>query len=158
MGGILLALTTFFIFISLRVSTPDYSLLYNDLSSTDSSAIAAKLEEQQIPYQVSEDGSRVTVQDTEVGRARMLLAEAGLPNGGSMGYELFDSQSGFGTTNDIVNLNKVRALEGELSRTISALDPAVRACIWFYLKDNFSAVKVVRQVPALPLVCDQVQP
>lgn len=136
MGGILLALTTFFIFISLRVSAPDYSLLYNDLSSTDSSAIAAKLEEQEIPYQVSEDGSRITVQDTEVGRARMLLAEAGLPNGGSMGYEIFDSQSGFGTTNDIVNLNKVRALEGELARTISALDPVRSARVHLVLPER----------------------
>lgn len=136
MGGILLALLTFFIFISLRVSTPDYSLLYNDLSSTDSSAIAAKLEEQQIAYQVSEDGSRVTVQDTEVGRARMLLAEAGLPNGGSLGYELFDTQSGFGTTNEIMNLNKVRALEGELARTISALDPVRSARVHLVLPER----------------------
>ena len=140
MGGILLSLLTFFIFISMRVSTPDYSLLYNDLSSTDSSAIAAKLEENQISYQISEDNSRVTVQDTDVGRARMLLAEAGLPNGGSMGYELFDEKSGFGQTNDIVNLNKVRALEGELSRTISSLDPvrSARVHIVFPERQLFS--------------------
>ena len=136
MGGILLALLTFFIFISLRVSSPDYSLLYNDLSSTDSSAIAAKLEEQQIKYHISEDGSRVTVEDTDVGRARMLLAEAGLPNGGSLGYELFDNQSGFGTTNDIVNLNKVRALEGELSRTISSLDSVRSARVHLVLPER----------------------
>ncbi len=122
-GGVLLALLTLFTFMSLRVSTPSYSLLYGDLSQVDSSAIAAKLEESTVSYQVSDDGSRVTVKQDEVGRARMLLAEAGLPNGGSLGYELFDEQSGFGTTNDIVNLNKVRALEGELSRTVSALDP-----------------------------------
>ncbi|MCI5060235.1 MAG: flagellar M-ring protein FliF [Alphaproteobacteria bacterium] len=133
MGGILLLLLTFFIFISMRASSPDYSLLYNDLASTDSSAIAAKLEEVQIPYQVSEDGSRVTVPDNDVGRARMLLAEAGLPNGGSMGYELFDNQSGFGTTNEVVNLNKVRALEGELSRTISSLDPVRSARVHLVL-------------------------
>ena len=133
MGGILLVLTVFFIFISMRVSTPDYSLLYNDLSSTDSSAIAAKLEESQIPYQISEDASRVTVQDTDVGRARMLLAEAGLPNGGSMGYELFDNKSGFGTTNDVVTLNKIRALEGELSRTIISLDPVRSARVHLVL-------------------------
>lgn len=136
MGGILLALTTFFIFISLRVSSPDYSLLYSDLSTADSSAIAAKLEEQEIPYQISEDGTRVTVQDTEVGRARMLLAEAGLPNGGNMGYELFDTQSGFGTTNDMVNLNKKRALEGELARTISALDPVRSARVHLVLPER----------------------
>lgn len=136
MGGILFALLIFFIFISMRVSTPDLSLLYNDLSSTDSSAIAARLEEAEIKYQISEDGSRVTVPDTEVGRARMLLAEAGLPNGGSLGYEIFDNSSGFGTTNDIVNLNKVRALEGELSRTISSLDPVRSARVHLVLPER----------------------
>lgn len=136
MGGILFALLIFFIFISMRVSTPDYSLLYNDLSSTDSSAIAARLEESEIKYQISEDGSRVTVPDTEVGRARMLLAEAGLPNGGSLGYEIFDESSGFGTTNEIVNLNKVRALEGELSRTISSLDPVRSARVHLVLPER----------------------
>jgi len=136
MGGILFALLIFFIFISMRVSTPDYSLLYNDLSSTDSSAIAAQLEQSEIRYQISEDGSRVTVPDSEVGRARMLLAEAGLPNGGSLGYELFDNSSGFGTTNDIVNLNKLRALEGELSRTISSLDPVRSARVHLVLPER----------------------
>lgn len=136
MGGIMLALVTFFIFVSMRVSTPDYSLLYNDLSTTDSSAIAAKLEESEIKYQISEDGSRVTVPDTDVGRARMLLAEAGLPNGGSMGYEIFDEKSGFGTTNEVVNLNKVRALEGELSRTISSLDPVRSARVHLVLPER----------------------
>jgi flagellar M-ring protein FliF len=133
MGGILLALITFFAFLSMRVGTPDYSLLYNDLSSTDSGAIAAKLEESEIQYQISEDGSRVTVPDTEVGRARMLLAEAGLPNGGSIGYEIFDNKSGFGTTNDVVKLNKIRALEGELARTIGSLDPVRSARVHLVL-------------------------
>lgn len=136
MGAILTGLLIFFIFISMRVSTPDYNLLYNDLSSTDSSAIAAKLEESEITYQISEDGSRITVPDTDVGRARMLLAEAGLPNGGSMGYELFDNTSGFGTTNDVVNLNKIRALEGELARTISSLDPVRSARVHLVLPER----------------------
>ncbi|MEM6811224.1 MAG: flagellar basal-body MS-ring/collar protein FliF [Pseudomonadota bacterium] len=136
MGGIMFALLIFFIFISMRISTPDFSLLYNDLSSSDSSAIAARLEEAEIKYQISEDTSRITVPDNEVGRARMLLAEAGLPNGGSLGYELFDQSSGFGTTNDIVNLNKVRALEGELSRTISSLDPVRSARVHLVLPER----------------------
>lgn len=126
MGGILVGLVLFFVFVSLRVSTPPMKLLYSELSSTDSGAIAAKLEESEIHYEVSPDGSRITVPETEVGRARLLLAEAGLPNGGSMGYELFDKQSGFGTTNFVQNINQVRALEGELARTISSLS-AVRS-------------------------------
>jgi flagellar M-ring protein FliF len=133
MGAVLAGLMIFFVFVSLRVSTTEMGLLYTDLSTLDSSAIAAKLEETQIPYEISQDGTRVMVPDTEVGRARMLLAEAGLPNGGSMGYEIFDQQSGFGTTNAVQNINAVRALEGELARTISALDPVRSARVHLVL-------------------------
>lgn len=122
MGGVMVGLLMFFIFVSLRVSTPDLKLLYSDLSTTDSAAVAAKLEEARIRYDVSADGSKIMVAGPEVGRARMLLARDGLPNGGSMGYEIFDKQSGFGTTNFVQNINQVRALEGELSRTIGALE------------------------------------
>lgn len=122
MGAIILGLLMFFIFVSLRVSTPDMKLLYKDLSSIDSGAMAAKLEESQISFTVSPDGTRIDVPADQVGKARILLAEAGLPNGGSMGYEIFDKQSGFGTTNFVQNLNQVRALEGELSRTISSME------------------------------------
>ncbi len=122
MGAIVLSLLMFFVFLSMRITTPEMKLLYTDLSSTDSGAVAAKLEETQIPYEISTDGSRILVPGNEVGRARMLLADAGLPNGGSLGYEIFDKQSGFGTTNFIQNINQVRALEGELARTISSLD------------------------------------
>lgn len=133
MGGIMLALLVFFIFVTMRIATPSMSLLYSDLASLDSSAVAAKLEESQIKYQISQDGTRVMVPEDEVGRARMLLAEAGLPNGGSMGYEIFDEKSGFGTTNAVQNLNQVRALEGELARTISALDPVRSARVHLVL-------------------------
>ncbi len=122
MASIVLGLLVFFVFISLRVSTPDMKLLYTDLTVTDSAAVAAKLEEMQIPYTVTADGSRISVSGKEVGRARMLLAQEGLPNGGSMGYEIFDKQSGFGTTNMVQNINQVRALEGELARTIGSLE------------------------------------
>ncbi|WP_435640016.1 flagellar basal-body MS-ring/collar protein FliF [Micavibrio aeruginosavorus] len=133
MGGVLVTLLIFFIFVSMRVSTPSLKLLYSDLSTTDSASVAAKLEESQIRYDVSPDGTRIMVPESEVGRARMLLAEAGLPNGGSMGYELFDQQSGFGTTNFIQNINQVRALEGELARTIGALGPIKAARVHLVL-------------------------
>ncbi len=126
MAAILVGLLMFFVFVSFRVSTPELTLLYADLSTADSGAIAAKLEENTIRYEVSPDGTRIVVPENEVGRARLLLAESGLPNGGSMGYEIFDEQSGFGTTNFVQNVNQVRALQGELARTISSLD-AVRS-------------------------------
>lgn len=122
MGGILVGLMIFFIFVSVRMSSPEMKLLYKDLSSIDSGAIAGKLEEAEIRYEISGDGARITVPASEVGRARMLLAAEGLPNGGSLGYELFDEKPGFGTTNFVQNINQVRALEGELAKTITSLD------------------------------------
>lgn len=122
MAAILVGLVMFFVFVSFRISTPEMQLLYADLSSVDAGAISAKLEENQISYEVSPDGGRIIVPAPDVGRARLLLAEAGLPNGGSLGYEIFDKDSGFGTTNFVQNVNQVRALQGELARTISSLD------------------------------------
>lgn len=122
MGSILLGLLLFFVFVSMRVSAPSMKLLYDDLAANDSRAIVTRLDANQIPYEVSQDGSRVSVSSDDVGRARMLLAQEGLPNGGNLGYEIFDKQNGFGTTNFVQNINQVRALEGELARTIGSLD------------------------------------
>lgn len=133
MGVVMLMLILFFVFISMRVSEPKLSILYSDLSTVDSSAIAGKLSEEGITFQGSPDGSRVFVPDDEIGRARMLLAEAGLPNGGSLGYEIFDEQSGFGTTTFVQNLNNKRALEGELARTIITIEQIEAAKIHIVL-------------------------
>lgn len=123
LGATFFGLIIFFIFVSAKVSQPSMSILYSDLSTADSGDISGKLQESGIKFTVSPDGARVFVPQTEIGKARMLLAEAGLPNGGSMGYEIFDKQSGFGTTSFVQNINQVRALQGELAKTISSLSP-----------------------------------
>ena len=133
MGAVMLGLLMFFVFVSMKVSTPDMKMLYNDLNVEDSSAVAAKLEELQIPFEISTDGAKVMVTSKDVGRARMLLAQDGLPNGGGMGYEIFDKESGFGTTNFEQNIRQVRALEGELARTIGSLDPVKSARVHLVL-------------------------
>ncbi len=122
MAGVFLGLILFFVFISLRITVPDMKLLYADLSTVDAASVAAKLESSGVPYDVSPDGAKIFTPEDQVGRARMLLAEAGLPNGGNMGYELFDEDSGFGTTNFVQNINQVRALEGEIARTIMSVE------------------------------------
>jgi len=133
MGVVIFGLLLFFIYISMQVSSPQMKMLYKDLASEDSSSVAAKLEELKIPYDVSADGTSISVPDKQVGKARMLLAQDGLPNGGSLGYELFDKQSGFGTTSFVQNITQVRALEGELAKTISALDPVKSARVHLVL-------------------------
>ena len=116
-----LALIAFFGFIGTRLTTPGMALLYGGLDSTDSAAIAAKLEETQVPFEVKGDGSQIYVPDDQVGRVRLAMAGEGLPNGGSVGYEIFDRADALGTTNFVQQINQLRALEGELGRTIRAL-------------------------------------
>ncbi len=166
MGAVLLGLLMFFVFVSMRVSTPEMKMLYNDMSVEDASSVAAKLEELKIPYEVSNDSSKVMVPGKDVGRARMLLAQEGLPNGGSMGYEIFDKQSNFGTTNFVQNINQVRALEGELARTISSLDNVKSARVHLVLpqrelfsrEERQSTASVFLQLKGKrPLDQDQVQ-
>jgi flagellar M-ring protein FliF len=115
-------LVVFFIFIAARSNTPGMTLLYANLSTADSTEVAAKLDTAKIAYKLSEDGTQVMVSQKEVGKARVLLAQEGLPHQGSVGYEIFDQKQTFGTTSFVQNINQVRALEGELSRTIGTID------------------------------------
>jgi flagellar M-ring protein FliF len=137
MGAVLAGLMVFFAFVSVHISSPgSMRLLYDNLSTMDSGAMAAKLDEAKIHYDVSSDGTRIMVPENEVGQARMLLAKDGLPNGGTMGYEIFDQQSGFGTTSFVQNINQVRALEGELSRTIDAVQGVRSARVHLVLPER----------------------
>ncbi|MBL8708668.1 MAG: flagellar M-ring protein FliF [Rhodospirillaceae bacterium] len=121
LGATAFALIAFFFFIGARLTTPGMSLLYGGLDSTDSAAIAAKLEEQQTPFEVKGDGGQIYVPADQVGRLRLVMAGEGLPNGGTVGYEIFDRADALGTTNFVQQINQLRALEGELARTIRAL-------------------------------------
>lgn len=133
MAAVLFGIVIFFIFLTTRLSNSDMSLLYGELSSSDAGAIAAKLEQVKVPYQMSQDGTQILVSGSDVGRARMILAEEGLPGEGSVGYEIFDQQSSFGTTDFVQNINQVRALEGELAKTIKTLKPVKSARIHLVL-------------------------
>ncbi len=126
-------LVIFFIFVAARSNTPGMTLLYGQLSTADATDIAAKLDAATITYKLSEDGTSVTVPQKEVGKARMLLAQDGLPHQGSVGYEIFDQKQAFGTTSFVENINQLRALEGELSRTVGTIDGVRNARIHLVL-------------------------
>jgi flagellar M-ring protein FliF len=120
-------------FITTRISTSPLALLYTELDQHDSAAIAQKLDALKIPYQVDASGSLIRVPSDQVGKIRMTMAADGLPKGGSIGYEIFDQKEGFGTTSFIQNINHLRALEGELARTIGAMDPIQNARVHLVL-------------------------
>ena len=98
------------------------SLLYADLDMSDASRITSQLDAAKVPYHLGSDGTSVLVPSDQVARLRITLAEQGLPSGGSIGYELFDRTDALGSTNFLQNVNLVRALEGELARTMRSID------------------------------------
>ena len=121
MGAVSIGLVIFFIFITTRLWTPSLSLLYTDLDPAEASRIANELQTLGINNEITAGGTQLMVPANEVGKARMAMAERGLPAGGNIGYELFNKEQGLGTSNLVQNLNRLRALEGELGRTISSL-------------------------------------
>lgn len=150
-GAVLVGLIAFFVYIATRLSTPQMSLLYSDLEARDSGQIIQKLEAMNIPVQIRGDGSQIMVPGDQVGRVRMLLAQEGLPSGAGLGYEIFDKSDGLTTSNFVQNVNLVRALEGELSRTISSLGPIKSARVHLVLpqRELFSRNK---QEPSASIV------
>ncbi len=136
MGAVTLALIGFFAFIMVRMTTPEMVPLFTGLSMGDSAAILKNLDGQGIPYDIRNDGAVILVPSEKVARLRMKLAENGLPKGGGVGYEIFDKSDTLGATSFIQNINKLRALEGELSRTISSLDAVEAARVHLVLPDR----------------------
>jgi flagellar M-ring protein FliF len=115
------ALIAFFTFIVTRLAAPGMTLLYGDLDQADSGQIIQRLDAQNVPYELRGDGSQVYVPQDQVAKLRVLLASEGIPVGGSVGYELFDRPDALGTTNFVQQINQIRALEGELARTIRSI-------------------------------------
>ena len=121
MAAVAAGVIAFMIYTTSRIATPDLSLLYSDLDTQDSGQIVNRLERMEVGYRLSSDGSQIFVPHDQVARLRLTMAEEGLPSGGSIGYEIFDRSEGLGTTNFVQNVNHLRALEGELARTIRSI-------------------------------------
>lgn len=133
MGGVLFALLVFFIFLTTRLATPQMSLLFGDLETEDTARIVSELESMGVPFEIRQNGRQVNVPADQALRLRLSLAEQGLPSGGSMGYEIFDRSDALGTTNFVQNVNLVRALEGELARTIRSIQSVKSARVHLVL-------------------------
>ena len=136
MVAVTAALIGFFAFVIMRVTTPQMTTLFTDLSLEDSSAVIKDLERQAIPFEIRNDGAVIMVPKDKVTRLRMKLAEGGLPKRGGVGYEIFDKSDALGTTSFVQNINHLRALEGELARTIRAIDRVQAARVHLVLPER----------------------
>ena len=98
------------------------ALLYANLDLAEAAQITQQLDQQGVKYELKGDGSTIMVDRDKVAATRLALSAQGLPTSGSVGYELFDDQSALGQTEFVQNLNRQRALEGELARDIRSIN------------------------------------
>src|SRR5690606_1196846 len=141
----------FFAFLIMRASSPQMAPLYTGLSFEDSAAIVNELQSQNIPYEIRGEGEAILVARDQITATRMALAQNGLPQRGQVGYEIFDQQSALGTTSFVQNVNNVRALEGELARTISSLARIKSARVHLVLPER-ELFRRERQDPSASIV------
>jgi flagellar M-ring protein FliF len=127
MGAVTLALIGFFAFVMTKMSTPGMGVLFSDLPIQDSNTVIRDLENRGVKYELRQDGGTILVPRDMATRLRMEFAGKGLPAGGSVGYEIFDKSDTFSATSFVQGMNQLRALEGELSRTIKGLDRVQQA-------------------------------
>lgn len=123
MAGVGVAILAFFIYLMSRMASPQMELLYADLELADANAIVTRLQHDKVPYELRREGAEIWVAKDRKLDMRVKMAEQALPSGGNLtGYELFDKSETLGSTSFMQNVNLVRALEGELARTIRSIN------------------------------------
>lgn len=120
-GVTLIGFLAFMGFFVEKMTRPDMSVLFSDLEPADAGAVLTRLEAMNVRVESGGGGSIILAPSGEIPRLRMLLAQDGLPAGGSVGYELLDRSNGLGSTSFAQQMSRLRALEGELARSIRTL-------------------------------------
>ena len=123
--GIVAFLIFLVVFTAAKNEKSKYEVLFDSLSSTDAAKVVEQLEKDNIPYEIAENNV-IRVPKNVVYKERINIASLGIPKDDGVGFELFDQQE-FGATSFDQKIKHLRALEGELSRTINALSPIERA-------------------------------
>jgi flagellar M-ring protein FliF len=152
-SGVLLVVLSI-ILVTAKYSSQDFVPLYGNLDIKDSNKIITELESKNIPFQLRANGSEILVPHEQVLRLRMSMAQEGIPSKGSIvGYEIFDNSDALGTSNFVLNVNLLRALEGELARTIATLSNIGNARVHLVVpkRELFSRDK---QKPSASIVLD----
>jgi len=133
-GGVGLFLLIFLFFLAFRVSNTKYSTLFAELDPSEAQKITEQLDNRKIEYEVVKDGTEIRVPSDVAPKLRVALAEMTTVNVGSVGgYELFDKSDALGSTNFVQNVNLLRALEGELAKTIRTIETVSSARVHLVL-------------------------
>jgi flagellar M-ring protein FliF len=135
MAGVTLVSFAIIIAGALYVNKPSFETLYVGLEPVDLNQISIALAESGIDFETGSDGASVMVRAGMTGKARLLLAERGLPNSANAGYELFDNVGSLGLTSFMQEVTRVRALEGEVARTIQQISGIAAARVHIVMPD-----------------------
>lgn len=163
--AILLVTVALFAVIIIQARTANQQLLYANLALADASQVVGWLKNQKIAYSLKNGGKDIWIPADQIYQARLDLAANGLPSGGGVGFEVFDKQS-FALTDYVQKVNHTRALQGELARTISSLEPVEATRVHLAIPEkrvfkdeqkNATASVIVTLVPGMALDQQQVQ-
>ncbi|MCB1747875.1 MAG: flagellar M-ring protein FliF, partial [Gammaproteobacteria bacterium] len=141
------------LYVALWARTPEYTVLYTDLSERDLSQVVDALQSNAIPYRMDANGGAILVAADKVHDARLKLAAAGLPRSAGMGFEMLEQEQGFGTSQFLEQARYQRAIEGELSRSIAHINN-VRAARVHLAVPKQSAFSRTRREPTASVIVD----
>ena len=151
-AAVAIFLISFFVYLATKLNTGDYAILYTDLEMEDAKQIVQHLETANIKYRLTKNGTEILVPQEDVNKMRIDTADLAMASKGSnVGYEIFDHTDALGATNFVQNVNLIRALEGELARTIRSVDHIKSARVHLVLpkREMFSREE---QVPTASVV------
>lgn len=120
---------------SFYFSRPEFEVLYIGLNQQDVSRMGQVLKDSGVAFDAAADGSKMLVARGQSAKARMILAERGLPASGTAGYELFEKLGPLGLTSFMQEVTRVRALEGEIARSIQTIRGVTAARVHIVLSD-----------------------
>lgn len=158
--GLVVAAACGYILITHFLAQPSKSLLFSNLDPRDSAEIVQRLDAKKVEYEILGDGATIMVPSDQAYKLRIEMATEGLPAGGSVGYEIFDRSDSFGQTSFVQNINLVRALEGELSRTIRSIQSISNARVHLNIPKQqlFAERKAVPTASVVVKTRGQLQP
>ncbi|MEM1118374.1 MAG: flagellar M-ring protein FliF, partial [Bacteroidota bacterium] len=135
LGGVVVGVVALLLGVARWATSPDYALLFGNLSAADAGAVVEQIETEGIAYELRDGGTAVYVPRDDVHALRLRLASQGVVSDGVAGYELFDAGT-LGMTDFMQRLNVKRALEGELSRTIASIRQVESARVHLVLPER----------------------
>ncbi len=147
LGGLAMVIVAGFVTLFIWTNRTQFKAAYSGLTKDDAASVVESLKESNTPYRLAGDGTTIMVPEEIVYDVRLTMAKQGIPKGGGVGYEIFDKTE-FGTTEFVQKINKKRAVQGELSRTISAFDEVKTARVMIVMPKDSVFVEEVKKPSA----------